>query len=162
MEFLHAFFKYRCTSWTPVTNIPAFPGGEFIIQGSSMRRTTKSHDFVLAVMPQYTFYTFPENAKSMTFGQLFDDCFKQLQCKGYATDFAPLLKELMRENIPEPEFLGDFMKLFFGPTLPVSRQLDSDRVTVEAVTGIDISGVIHQVQRCNHHSKMLWSGSLLG
>ena len=51
MEFVHAFIKCGFASRTSVTNIPAFPGGEFIIQDSSVRRTTESRDFILAVMP---------------------------------------------------------------------------------------------------------------
>lgn len=162
MEFLHAFFKCGFASRAPVSIIPDFPGGEFIIQDSSVRRTTKSRDFILAVMPQYTFYTIPDNAKSMTFGQLFINCFQQLRNQKYSTDFAPLVKAPASENIPEPLFLGDLVKLFCGPRLLTNPPLDRNLVRIERIDGIDNSEVVRRVQKCVHYSKMIWSGSLLG
>jgi hypothetical protein len=49
----------------------------------STRRTSKSRDFILATMPQYSFYHVPPNARSMNFGDLFKDCVYQLWRAGF-------------------------------------------------------------------------------
>ena len=91
----------------------------------STRRTSEPRDFILAIMPQYEFYTVPRNAKQMTFGQLFFDCCRQLEAvRETDLHLAPLLTSqfnitsgtpLPTDNIPEPACLGDLMKLLNGP-----------------------------------------------
>jgi hypothetical protein len=77
-------------------------------------------------MPQYSFYTVPENAKSMTFGQLFADCYRQLHWIEWTGKFDPLIigntltaktssfEFNLVEIAPEPLFLGDLMKILNG------------------------------------------------
>lgn len=89
----------------------------------STRQTSKPRDFILAVMPQYAFYSMPKNARRMSFSELFLDCCHQLRNRD--VDIAPLLMDSenpldgrighLSTGIPEPAFLGDLAKLFNGP-----------------------------------------------
>ena len=86
-------------------------------------------------MPQYQFYFVPENARRMTFGEIFLDCYEQLRgalqpMQILLTDGTPLEFPIMLRHgerfppapdIPEPVFLGDFLKLFDGPAM--SREI---------------------------------------
>ena len=93
---------------------------------SNKRRTTKGRDFILAIMPQFMFYRVPADAKEMTFSALFFDCIRQLSDIGHS--LAPLItnrtinlikseSRIYKTEIPEPESLGDFIKLINGPRI---------------------------------------------
>ncbi|KAJ6506572.1 hypothetical protein C8R45DRAFT_1175626 [Mycena sanguinolenta] len=72
-EFLDAFFLCRETRrGSDIAEIPKLPlARDLCIHLTSMRRTSKPRDFILAIMPQYGFYRVPENARRMTFTQLY-------------------------------------------------------------------------------------------
>jgi hypothetical protein len=50
--------------------------------------TTKARDFILALLPQYPFYHVPNNAKALTFFELFLDLVRQTRNAGHKA--APL------------------------------------------------------------------------
>ncbi|CAG7556530.1 unnamed protein product [Fusarium equiseti] len=92
-------------------------------QLNSMRVTSHPRDFILATLPQYGWYAPPTQARSMSFGELFVDCFEQGRraCRG----FAPLISsgiidggrtdQPVSDEVPTPTCLGDFVKLLRGP-----------------------------------------------
>ena len=123
--FLHSGTVVRGTE--PERDFPNLI--ELWFQDSSKRRTSKPRDFILAIMPQYRFYTVPKNAKQMTFGQLFLDCFRQMEVAKQNHEIWELASHfvspiglidlrsgalLATDNIPEPICLGDLVKLFMG------------------------------------------------
>jgi hypothetical protein len=126
-QFRHAFLNCgtatRTRRSTIVRQFPAW--GKLTQHFPSTRQTSKSRDFILAIMPQYTFYTVPHNAKHMTFGELFNDCMRQLQLgvnnqdKVFPNVLCRVANGMVQRNddIPEPRFLGDLTKLFCGPIM---------------------------------------------
>jgi hypothetical protein len=125
-KLLRAYLHSDTASRTPASKSPPrFPAYDgFQMQIGSTRRTTKSRDFILAIMPQYAFYTVPANAKAMTFAQLFVDAFRQLEAK---CDFLELSPNVMgtldlekgivlalHHVIPEVIVLGELVKLLYG------------------------------------------------
>lgn len=119
-------------------------------QFNSVRVTSKPRDFILAIMPQFKWYSVPPNAKQLKFGKLFLDCCKQASEKGVHlsplisleansnTNNLPVLQA--SENIPEPTCLGDFAKLLFGPSLvnPIPLSLgksETETVNVKPILG---------------------------
>ena len=75
--FLNSGFVAR---ESPSSALLEFPGYiEIALQRNSIRVTSKPRDFVLAIMPQYGFYAVPKDPRKMTFGQLFLDCYNQLE-----------------------------------------------------------------------------------
>jgi hypothetical protein len=70
----------------------------------STRRTSKSRDFILATMPQYSFYHVPPNAKSMNFGDLFKDCVYQLWRAGFPVQPIVPRHHIMTLELSSPEY----------------------------------------------------------
>ena len=145
---------------------PKFPGTlDFWVQPTSIRVTSKSRDFILAVMPQYSFYAVPADAKSMTFCQLFADCYMQLQNVASPLKFELAVPRLLSphsdnfhtwaENIPEPVFLGDLMKLLNGPT-NLKTPLRGLRVSVEDPE-VEFSE-LHRRMRKFRSKFVVWNG----
>ena len=97
---------------------------DFAIHLNSLRVTSKPRDFVLAILPQYGWYRAPREVKRLTFGQLWIDCVQQAEQSGFR--FFPIVTKGLTgtivanaedsrspsPDIPEPETLGDFIKLF--------------------------------------------------
>jgi hypothetical protein len=98
---------------------------------ASHRSATKHYDYVFAIMPQFPWYHFPVKAKDMSFGEIFCDLQRQASDSGHG--FAGKITESMIDpkqvdqaagwlsslEQPEPECLGDFLKLL-GERLPQS------------------------------------------
>lgn len=124
-EFIHAFLTCGTVEMkSSKISRPIPTAYELMTNYHSTRKTSHARDFILAVMPQYEFYTVPGIAKNMSFGELFVDCIQQAQRKGFP--YAPLVGQTFHlsnlgqctvpatDNIPEPECLGDMVKLLFG------------------------------------------------
>jgi hypothetical protein len=97
-SFMHSFFKNTTVRRYGINArlLHQFPESHtFYRHIFSTRRTSKARDFILATMPQYGFYTVPENAKEMTFGELFKDCVYQLWRGGF-----PMQPIVSRQTIP--------------------------------------------------------------
>ena len=126
-DFIDAFFGLGTVERTNARGILEFPlAQEFAMIMNNKRRTTKGRDFILAIMPQFSFYTVPRNAKDITISALFFDCIRQLSGIGHV--MAPLIirrtinfiesnTRIWETDIPEPSSLGDFVKLLHGPRI---------------------------------------------
>ena len=182
LNFIRAFFNCGSAKRpSAAIHLPEFPSHlELSSQFTSTRRTSKPRDFILAIMPQYTFYTVPKNAKSMTFAQLFVDCYRQLEDKNANLQIAPLIMDQLRiplempsptEELPEPIFLGDLLKLFYGPRLVAtsscigSSPIGSNwgfRVEVELTTALSNSDIRLLIAQSFHMSCIVWQNALGG
>ncbi|MCJ1233293.1 hypothetical protein MMC14_001248 [Varicellaria rhodocarpa] len=182
INFLRAFLDCGSISRTSRTaHRPLLPSRwEFTMQLWSTHCTSKSRDFILAVMPQYSFYILPKDARSMTFSQLFNDCFHQLEAKCTGSWLAPLIMARVdsvtgdysgTDNVPEPTYLGDLIKLCLGPRLKLKKDLSSSipihqtqgyRVQVEKTTALRKDNIIQRIQHCARNSGMLWTTAQLG
>ena len=94
---------------------------------NSSRRASRPSDYVLAMFPQFSWYSVPANVKDMDFGRLFYDCYQQSREQGRG--FSALLIGGMTTpvsvegdeawnaglHVPEPTCLGDFLKLVGDP-----------------------------------------------
>jgi Heterokaryon incompatibility protein (HET) len=86
LAFIRGYFENSTIQRSGVNVRPLHPFPEahtFYAHIFSTRRTSKSRDFILATMPQYSFYRVPTNAKGLSFGQLFKDCVCQLMRAGF-------------------------------------------------------------------------------
>lgn len=122
-------------------------------------------------MPQYNWYTVPENAKTMAFCQLFLDCCRQAQKNGLANG-APVkpliamkwdsLDNVFRcpqatRNVPEPSCLGDLLMLCCGKFSDIRCVVDADCIRdiyAEPVIGLKYcEDIIKFVAECVRHSR---------
>lgn len=166
----------RCSTVSRRSNTfyfrPSVPNrSEFMSMLSSRRRTSKPRDFVLAVMPQYSFYKVPLDAKSMSFGEIFADCGRQLLEEGEATGLAPLFmgrdhagpnRFSISTDIPIPILLADFVKLFFGPI--VDPTIRVHRVHLENISSklTNFIDILELLRGQTVHSKYTWTMSRTG
>jgi hypothetical protein len=158
LEFLRAFLNCGTVSRFPPQRSPPFPSGEHLLRYiTNTRRTSKPRDFILAIMPQYGFYTVPTNARDMNFGELLVDCFQQGRKAGWYLQ--PLLSSdgpridstfSATDNVPEPLFLGDVVKLFLGPFRTIrNRKPGIKAVEVQrAIDTIDPGEIIQILFQC--------------
>lgn len=131
VAFLRAYINCS-TIKKPSTNqmdkaIDIFDGNLRTFHLSSPRASTKHRDYVLATMPQFPWYTVPIDAKKMSFGEIFQDLHTQASARGHGFAFKILasmtdatVKDHQQRawlpslNLPEPQCLGDFLKLMGG------------------------------------------------
>lgn len=158
-----------------------FPGGlslsgaiedGFFIQSNSTRRTTKARDLILSTMSQYDWYSAPspQVVRGMGFGRLFQDCFSQARHADRATlpkITAGMVGEqgtlLETSNVPEPELLGDLVKLF-GLATEGALQHDTDcalgaelgPVVVRSIESCDMSTILRILEGSLEFSKNTW------
>jgi hypothetical protein len=142
---------------------------EFVHQFNSTRRTSKPRDFILAVMVRFVFYKVPENAKDMSFGELFVDCAHQARSIGFplrpiitaGRDSTPVEAAHwpdLTDNIPVPTCLGDLLKLFDGPEVDKSPSPRCHPVEVQPVTDtVGMADALDIIRQCVLHSHMLWA-----
>jgi hypothetical protein len=157
-KFEGAFFQEGTISRSPRNEVSKAPFAmDFDIHKLSTRLTSRPRDFILAIMPQYQFYTVPPNARIMSFSDLLDDCFSQLQASDPFSDIAPLFPTNSTastdstERVPIPQNLGDFVKLCRGPRL--LPQASQTRVQVQLFgTDVDKATAVQLVLRCIRQS----------
>jgi hypothetical protein len=160
--FVGAYLKCGVATRSPITRMLVKPHYlHFSWFQTSIRRTTRPQDFILALMPQYDFYTVPANAKNLSFGELFVDCASQIKNTPDAIFnvdlfFMGLLPSLRPENIPEPLFLGDFVKLFDGAAL---FRLYRAIIAVKVEEANDLQRVIKVVERSGPSSWSVWGNT---
>lgn len=170
LEFVHAFLNYGTVTRVPETvhhvqssNI----NGDYLSHLNSTRGTGKARDFILAIMPQYPWYKVPQNAKAITFGQLFVDCCRQAQQANVL--HAPLLTATYPSqrvgqlqptpNIPLPKCLGDFVKLLNGPVfhgLTPAASLELGYPVSVRQTGLKADAIIQIIKESMVCSGYLW------
>jgi hypothetical protein len=182
VEFQHAFLNCTSVTRNPMNRRRIVPAGaELYMHFDSIRETSKPHDFILAMMPQYKFYTVPKGAKQMSFGQLFVDCCRQLDRAQPSPPPDGRLKPLLvssslesgeiftaTDNIPLPTCLGDFIKLLGGgvpipPTEMVginpAAETTSYPVQVQEVVCNDVFETVRLVKESMNASKELWQAA---
>jgi hypothetical protein len=179
VEFQHAFLNATCVTRKPMNRRRIVPAGaELYIHFDSIRQTSKERDFILAIMPQYKFYTVPENAKQMTFGQLFVDCCHQLDRARPSPPPDGRVKPLLvsssceiftaTDNVPLPTCLGDFIKLLGGGMPIASREMVDVNLLAEAmsyhvqaqeVICNDVFETVRLIKASMNASKELWQAA---
>lgn len=181
VQFLRAFLTSGHVSRKRVpTQMPSVSRNvyDYWLYMHSTRRTSKPRDYILAVMPQYSWYAVPSDAKSMTFQQLFNNCIEQASLKsesglpplvslGTQTSATELLSRLPpSDNIPIPACLGDFAKLLFGPIFaaPVSfGAMAFESVQVQRVIGVkSMCQVLQLIKSAVIHSRHRWVNAASG
>ena len=89
----------------------------------SQRAASEPRDYIYATMPPFPWYKYPANAENVAFGELFVDLYNQAAENRHT--FAPKITASMTQSSatdmskawlpskqqPEPECLGDFLKL---------------------------------------------------
>jgi len=172
VEFQKAFLNCAFVSRSPMTRHRSVPANaELLMHLDSTRRTSKPRDFILAIMPQYKFYTVPKEAKLMDFGKLFVDCCNQLGRVQLPSDGAmtPLLSFgsikssnifTAMDNIPQPASLGDFVKLLGGgsPTLPLD--MSARPVQVQEVVTSEVLGAISLIKENMDTTRQVWMSAI--
>ena len=134
-EFMHAFLNCETISRNGalVVHRSLSPSSDELYQAeiNSMRTTSKARDFILAVMPLYTWWQSPGQKgelKKWCFPQIFSYCAKRARegNHGFLGTFTRGMTDvdsvgndtawLPSEDIPIPENLGDFYKLLGSPS----------------------------------------------
>ena len=175
ISFLHAFFYCNSTSRSDFPKIPpTLPtANNFRALMKSTHRTTKPRDFILATMPQYVFYTVPHNAKEMSFLELFRDCCVQLEVETM-TEPAFVGRKVFRrrifsssiEDVPEPIFLGDLAKIFYGQKLAFRegsrgalpfRRFRGFEVDVRDTNNLTTVEILRYIRQSMRDSESLWT-----
>jgi len=114
-----------------------------IMHGGSNRVATEPRDYVFATMPQFPWYHYPLGAENMPFSDIFFDLHLKASRASHA--FACKFTQSMTDtevsgteawfpskDQPNPECLGDFLKLFGQPiTLPKLGEPSPIHVTKE-------------------------------
>jgi hypothetical protein len=184
LTFMYAYLNCGTVTMESSPTSRPFPTMyELMTNFHSTRKTSHPRDFILAVMPQYDFYTVPANAKQMSFGELFVDCFQQAHRGGFRS--APLLtkegevhpselglvKILASDNIPEPTCLGDLVKLFLGYRPPSGRleplktNYPSSQFYPVDVQPFeypdDVTETMGDIKDCLMRSDMLWTNIMV-
>ena len=162
-SFIRAYFSCGTVSRSPVPT-PKFPLPHHISSLlSSTRKTSHPRDFILAVMPQFSFYVVPPDAKRLNFQQLYLDCCQQLVEKhSLSCDVGPqipVIRSLVESGIntfPEPRCLGDVAKLFSGPKSFWISDGTMHPVSVELIKSPTLSDVVHVIRWNLRRSLLFW------
>jgi hypothetical protein len=153
---------------------------------NSRRKTTEARDFILAIMPQYGWYKKPEAVKSMSFGEIFFDCYNQALREelssseegSIGTAFTPRLTKGMvhptltakesvepTSDIPTPNTLGDFVKLLGCTALGKlqTRGLNLGRAHITHFSdAISVPHVLRAIRGSMDFSPQRWQLSYVG
>ena len=125
--------------------------GVFIVVNLVSRRAaSEPRDYIYATMPPFPWYKYPINAENMAFGGLFVDLYNQAAENRHT--FAPKITASMIQSSatdtskawlpskqqPEPECLGDFLKLL-GQRLPIDTP--NNISCFHATTGVRVLAI---------------------
>jgi hypothetical protein len=100
---------------------------------ASTRVASEPRDYVFSTMPQFPWYTYPADAKNMSFNAIFEDFYYQAAASGHG--FTGRITRSMTDSTctdsqnawlpsqqqPEPTCLGDFLKLLGHRTSEEAR-----------------------------------------
>ena len=140
---------------------------------ASQRSASKPRDYVFATMPQFPWYHYPITAESMTFSDIFVDLHGQATRSRHA--FASRITASMTDpnatdsqhawlpssDQPEPECLGDFLKLLGGslaeetPTGVPNEHVTTSGLVCE-VQGLSPEGCLQMLQSAMQFSERAW------
>lgn len=154
--------------------------GIFItLNRSSQRAASEPRDYIYAMMPPFPWYNYPPNAENMAFGEIFLDLYNQAAESRHT--FVPKFTASMIQSSaadisktwlpskqqPDPECLGDFLKL-------LGHRLDTDTpdngscdhattsVRVLAIEGDTNFDVLPMIQSAIKFSKDIWRDCFIG
>ena len=154
--------------------------GDFITANmGSQGAASEPRDYIYATMPAFPWYKYPLNAENMAFGELFLDLYNQAARKKHT--FAPKITASMIQSSatdtsnawlpskqqPEPQCLGDFLKLL-GQRLAtetpnnVSRYHVTTTVRVLGVEGDIHFDILLMIQSAIRFSREIWRDSHVG
>ena len=122
-------------------------GSFMVVNLGSRRAASEPRDYIYATMPAFPWYKYPPNAENMAFGGLFVNLYNQ--AAEHRHSFAPKITASMIEasvtdmsrawlpskQQPEPECLGDFLKLL-GQRL--ERDTPNSICCFHATTGVRV------------------------
>lgn len=186
-NFLLTFLTYGTVSRGRAQNLSSFSvlgvGCSVWLDTNSLHRATKCRDYILAVMPRFEFYKVPNGVRQMSFGELFANCFLQLEAETSRIKYPGTLEPLIPApfetglttprpsiNIPEPRCLGDFAKLLSGPKLSL-QVLDSAtgsvgyilyEAQISRITWYNITDMLSAVVHCISIVKQFWYDAFVG
>ena len=139
----------------------------------SQRAASESRDYIYATMPPFPWYKYPTNAENMAFGELFVNLYNQAAENKHT--FAPKITASMIQSSardtsngwlpskqqPEPQCLGDFLKLL-GQRLATETPNNGSSyhattcVHVLAVEGDTHLEVLPMIQSAVRFSNDIW------
>ena len=145
----------------------------------SQRAASEPRDYIYATMPPFPWYKYPTNAENMAFGELFLDLYNQAAENRHT--FVPKITASMihsraadmseawlpSKQQPEPECLGDFLKLLGQRFATDTPENDScyhvtTSVLVVAFEGDTHSEVLPIVQSAMCFFKNIWRSCHIG
>ncbi len=145
----------------------------------SQRAASEPRDYIYATMPPFPWYKYPNNAENMAFGELFVDLYSQAAENRHT--FAPKITASMVQSSatdtskawlpskqqPEPECLGDFLKLLgqrLGTDTPnnISCFHATTGVRVLAIHGDTHLEFLPMIQSAMRFSETIWRECHIG
>ena len=148
--------------------------GSFIAANlGSQRAASEPRDYIYATMPPFPWYKYPTNAENMAFGELFLDLYNQatenrrnfvprITASMIQSSAANMSKAWLPSNQqPEPECLGDFLKLLGQRPATYTPDNDSCYHATTSVRVIAFEGdtpleVLPMIQSAMRFSKEIW------
>ena len=154
--------------------------GSFIVANlGSQRAASEPRDYIYATMPPFPWYKYPTNAEKMAFGELFLDLYNQAAENRHT--FVPRITASMIQSSaadmskarlpskqqPEPECLGDFLKLLGQRRATDTPDNDfcyhaTTSVRVIAFEGDTPLEVLPMIQSAIRFSKDIWRSCHVG
>ena len=154
--------------------------GNFVAANlGSQRAASEPRDYIYATMPPFPWFKYPTNAENVAFSELFLDLYNQAAENGHA--FAPKITASMTQSSPsdtsmawlpskqqpEPECLGDFLKLL-GQRL--TTDTPKNIPPFHATTGVHVLPIhretylefIPMIRSAMEFSKHIWQESHIG
>jgi hypothetical protein len=172
---MHALLNNRQISRDVVGRSPFSKdvGKEFAIQNNSIRKTTQPRDLVLSTISQYDWYTAPspQRVREMPFGELYRDCFSQARAANRAVlpkitggMVGEVSGPMETSNVPHPECLGDFTKLFGLASEGAPRDendcaagTDLGPITLQSIDTGSVASTLQILEQSFEFSKYTWT-----
>ena len=154
--------------------------GSFIAANlGSQKAASEPRDYIYATMPPFPWYKYPTNAENMAFSELFLDLYNQASENRHT--FVPRITASMIQSSaadtskarlpsnqqPEPECLGDFLKLLGQRPATYAPNKDSCYHATTSVRVIAFEGntpleVLPMIQSAMRFSKKIWRDCQVG
>ncbi len=143
---------------------------------NSSRSATYPSDYVLAIFPQFRWYSIPAGVENMMFRDLFNDCYRQALRKGYGF-LTPFTESMMSANcpqsrawdasfdVPEPTCFGDFLK-FIGEPLKSADSIQGHVASTVKLSlpsyQLDFSSTLEVIEINARKFRASWNESHIG
>ena len=164
----------------PRTVVEDIHAGYFLVVNLvSQRAASEPRDYIYATMPSFPWYNYPTNAEHVAFGEMFVDLYNQAAENRHT--FAPRITASMTQSSatdmskawlpskqqPEPECLGDFLKLLGRRLATDTPNNTSSFHVTTGVRVLPIPGNTHleflpMIQSAMKFCKPIWLNSHVG